>query len=624
MDPLFCLKPIGELLSESFFIPSYQRGYRWGRRHVQDLLADIDQFRRTDGDRDKGDFYCLQPVVIKKRVAQGDLELIDGQQRITTIFLILAYLHGQVDEAKRPKMELRYKTRKRSKEFLDSLFAPDMKRLEEQSKQNIDFFHIFNAYKSIQKWFEDKDEEYMNSFYKFLVRGDDSGKEVRVIWYELPHEPGSRQDQNAVEVFIRLNVGKIRLTNAELIRALLLRTSGKEGDVVSERRLRIAQEWHDMETWLRSDSVWHFIHHGEDDFQTRIEYIFKLMAHQQLPPQGEGATRDRLSIFLAFSKDMPDVGESSDKLRTWQDDKWREAQQCYMRCREWYEDRTLYHLVGFLVNNEVPIARIEELANSGGKEAFKQALKEDVFRALFQKKKLGDYPSTNDLRAFLDDELGELQYPQSRARIRRILLFFNIATLLQDGASNLRFPFDLYKSQSWDIEHIHPVTDYLPGKPTEQKGWLENIIDYWSGDEDVPLENYPEGAQSLLNKARRLVKKAPFPEEKFDRLAQEILRYFGGGEPGDTENGLGNLTLLEAGVNRSYKNVIFPLKRKRIIQLGTEGVFAPRCTTHVFLKYYSRRIDQMMFWKKDDQEDYLKAIKKILLRFFDDAEGGAT
>ena len=68
-------KLVGEIEGE-FIIPSYQRGYRWERKQVETLLNDI----MDNGDKP----YCLQPVVVRKR-DDGKFELIDGQQRLTTI-----------------------------------------------------------------------------------------------------------------------------------------------------------------------------------------------------------------------------------------------------------------------------------------------------------------------------------------------------------------------------------------------------------------------------------------------------------------------------------------------------------------------------------------------------------
>lgn len=58
------LKTINELLNKNFFIPSYQRGYRWKKRQVKELLDDIWEFINRKKEEDE--FYCLQPVVIKE------------------------------------------------------------------------------------------------------------------------------------------------------------------------------------------------------------------------------------------------------------------------------------------------------------------------------------------------------------------------------------------------------------------------------------------------------------------------------------------------------------------------------------------------------------------------------
>ncbi len=58
------LKPVNDLLKETFFIPSYQRGYRWTQEQVRNLLDDIWKFREASEDESKDVFYCLQPVVV--------------------------------------------------------------------------------------------------------------------------------------------------------------------------------------------------------------------------------------------------------------------------------------------------------------------------------------------------------------------------------------------------------------------------------------------------------------------------------------------------------------------------------------------------------------------------------
>ena len=100
-----------KLVSEikgDFFIPSYQRGYRWEEDNITMLLNDIWE----NGDKN----YCLQPVVVKK-LPDNRFELIDGQQRSTTLFLILQYMK-RVLPSTEVNFSLSYETRIKSTAFL--------------------------------------------------------------------------------------------------------------------------------------------------------------------------------------------------------------------------------------------------------------------------------------------------------------------------------------------------------------------------------------------------------------------------------------------------------------------------------------------------------------------------
>ena len=77
-----------------FYIPSYQRGYRWQKDQVYRLLDDI----YTNGAKS----YCLQPVVVRKH--DDRYELIDGQQRLTTLYILLKYIQKEY----KPRIKLNY------------------------------------------------------------------------------------------------------------------------------------------------------------------------------------------------------------------------------------------------------------------------------------------------------------------------------------------------------------------------------------------------------------------------------------------------------------------------------------------------------------------------------------
>src|SRR5690606_31734805 len=161
---------------------------------------------------------CLQPVVVKrtKLVEQGDAqyywELIDGQQRMTTIFIILSYLN------KDRFFHLRYETRKESTEFLNQL-SHLTENVSETPLSTIDSYYFFEAYKAVEQWFLKKEEE------AGFSREDWQSKllkNTKVIWYAVRSKENEDSRKQSIEIFTRLNQGKIPLTDAELLKALFL------------------------------------------------------------------------------------------------------------------------------------------------------------------------------------------------------------------------------------------------------------------------------------------------------------------------------------------------------------------------------------------------------------------
>jgi uncharacterized protein with ParB-like and HNH nuclease domain len=201
------IKTISELLKCDFFIPSYQRGYRWTEQQVTDLLNDINEFSPKEIlNSDEKTWYCLQPIVVKQK-NENEWDVIDGQQRLTTIYLILYYLNQRYTEEGRTKLfELEYETRVGSANYLKNELGKN-----EEDNTNIDYFHISVAYQTIKNWFR------VNKVEKsFEPKFYDSTK---VIWYE------TSTNDDSIDTFTRINSGKIPLTNAELIKALFLNSS---------------------------------------------------------------------------------------------------------------------------------------------------------------------------------------------------------------------------------------------------------------------------------------------------------------------------------------------------------------------------------------------------------------
>lgn len=110
MQITFDRKTVNTCLQQKFILPSYQRDYKWEIKHIQELLTDIQEaflssWKAGHGRKDilGYDSYFLG-TIITTQVAQGGKAIVDGQQRITTLTLLLSYVHRL--NKKKPELEI--------------------------------------------------------------------------------------------------------------------------------------------------------------------------------------------------------------------------------------------------------------------------------------------------------------------------------------------------------------------------------------------------------------------------------------------------------------------------------------------------------------------------------------
>lgn len=552
------LKTVNELSQYSFYIPSYQRGYRWTSQEVLDLLNDIDEFipREIPGTDDKT-WYCLQPIVVKQR-DEILYEVIDGQQRLTTIYLILHYLNRDFVESRRSKLfSVDYETRKNSKCFLENP--------EDADDSCVDFYHINMAYTTIEAWFNKKEESLEFNKMGYMSKLKFSSK---VIWYET-------EEENPITVFTRLNIGKISLTNAELIKALFLNSSNfrsTDDDRIRLRQIEIANEWDNIENALQNDKLWYFLS-DEQKEDNRIEYIFDLM--------NTSDDTDSYSTFRFFSSKLS--GKTEDEMN----ENWEEIQAYYQRFNEWFSERELYHKTGFILTTK--IADVRELYNQSS------AMRKSEFLLYIDELIKKHYKNQN---------LFDLDYENKHTR--SVLLLYNILTMLQNDSDSSYFPFDEYKLKKWNIEHIASKKDSTSVPAANRKDWLLDVKCY--------VDQAQKEGKSLMKKIDYCVAQKSYEvDDEFKVVFEETTEHFNRYIT-ETEliDGISNLALLDEKTNKGYKNAVFPLKRKYIIDLDKTGGFVPLCTKNVFLKYFSDYPPKISFWTQDDREKYEADLVRVL------------
>ncbi len=562
-----------------FIVPGYQRGYRWSEIDVERLLDDVFTF-----DEKNNQSYCLQPVVVKRK-ENGEFELIDGQQRLTTLFLIYSHMHAMNPGIEISDFHIRYDTRPGSEAFLSSLSSyvtPDGFNRPELSDSNIDFFFMSKAMETIDDWFRKTKERYdvrtSSAQNKISEKFDTC---VKLIWYEVPHS----EDGN--KMFARLNIGKIPLTNAELVKALFLSQNARK-PVSAEKQQEIVLQWDSMETQLRNESLWGFLlekpSRGEKD--TRIDIVLDLVA------ENAGGKNDKYWTFYRLQEMA--IKDSPEKL-------WESINRTFLNLCGWFEDPELYHKIGYLVaSGSSSIASLYKTSAKSRKSDFVTVLNRLI---------------KESVRC---ENVENLSYGSGNAMIYKILLLFNILSVMRASDKTQRFPFDKFKTQQWSLEHIHAQQSQIAGDSTTWKQWLElhlKVLDDFRENQHAGINQ----ETTLRERMKAMIEAKVLRKEEFIQLQEEVFKALSDSDDVDYLDGLANLALLNCGNNSALGNSVFAVKRDSIIDMDKHGEFIPFCTRMVFLKYYANSKDaDMRFWTERDRQVYLAAIKEVLKDYLAD------
>lgn len=599
MDKLELI-PVEKLLEKDFFIPSYQRGYRWKERQVIDLLDDILEFQNKGKQRDDGEFYCLQPLVVTEKEVNGEIkwEVIDGQQRLTTLYLILTYLNTLLKEEHgiEKLYTIEYETRPESWSFLEKI-----KSNSEINKENPDYYHISLAYKTIVDWFSDKikNKDSKRRFSKrqylenlilthFNENGFDIANNIRFIWYEVQ----TKDEQEAKSIFTRINMGKISLTNAELIKALFFINGSSTNKERERHQQKLAYEWDNIENSLQNKDFWFFLNKSNNSKPTKIEFIFDLIAKKYfdliLEKDRKNITAtDKYYTFYIFNYLINNDIKTKNKL-------WKEIKTYFRTFDEWFNNNEYYHLIGYLINIGKDIESIKELSNDITKSAFKDELfrliKEDI-KFHFKKRKI--------------EKLIELSYQDNSQIVKNLLLLFNVVSTMDSKYS--KFPFERYIYEKWSLEHIHAQNSEDLKTDKQRKLLLE--------EQKVYFNKLRE--EDLTNEITKMLKSDVIDLDLFIELQEEIFKKYSKDDNVNIHS-IDNMALLATSDNSALNNNIFPIKRDKIIELDEKGSFIPICTKNVFLKYYSKDVTQNSEWTKKDRKEYLTEIKEKLSNYLPD------
>jgi hypothetical protein len=594
------LKTITELLGHNFYIPEYQRGYRWTKDNVNQLLDDIWEYRSKGKAHT---FYCLQPVVVKKATwkdAQGNdvdgYELIDGQQRLTTLHRIITYLQlehlngGLKQEGYDNELYcIYYKTRLESKDLLNT---------NDYVATMPDLYYMSEAYNTIKGWFEDGSkgiarqvkDKMLSILIPSIVLDDEEKKiqpewSVQVIWYEIFDDNDINKQTKNEELFRRLNRGKIPLTSAELIKAKFVNSqslSKLPHDEQIKKKTELIQIWDEIEVQLNDPAFWAFITNKKAEaYSSKIELLF-----DTITGKGTGEL-DPLYSFIHFFN----IEETSETL--WK--KWIEVEEIYRALLHWYKDNNFYHKIGYLIETGSSIKELVELKKNNLKSEF-----EEEIDKLIASKIPGDW---EDLR---------FDKSKDKPKIAHVLLLHNLEKIRQNKHNHEYFPFHVYKSITKSLEHIHAqnIEDMDPNDKEPWKAWLkEHLLILKDSADDI------KKAEALKEEVERTILSSKFNFNDFKTLGKNILDML----PKDEEDSkaylhkIENMALLGLSENITLSNSIFEAKRRKILEMDKDGAFLPVATKRIFLKYYSREgSTQYSIWTKEERANYKNDIRETL------------
>jgi len=639
-------KSLQALRGYKFWIPKYQRGYRWGVRQARDFVSDL--WRYAQDETCKQRIYCLQPLVVGQSECSGMLDVIDGQQRLTTLYILLKSLGEQEPYG------IDYETRagsprstgRGSAEFLRNIHNETL----ETAKENIDFFHMYQSYRAMRDWLDAEKrklgDQWEDKRATFLAVLEDR---VKFIWYDA-------EDQDPIAVFTRLNIGKIPLTNAELVKALILNRGNYDqtsAENLAIGRGEIASKWDDIERDLHDPAFWRFLRPAKDNRSTRIDFLLDLAVsleeslHAGKHEDDDITKDDPLYSFRVFERFFR---ENAFSVLT-REKVWKMIDGVYSIVRGWFDSLQLYHYTGYLLSlpqtqydaDEMITKLLGLWKRSNTASDFQNGVKSLIRDSLSDLKDRAKGGSVLDI---VYDGPGRL--PKTAAR--RLLLLHNVETAIRQNIGRnidggplrmeifYRFPFHLFKEEHWDVEHVDSNTANGLDTFEVRKEWVLNAFQFGGQEDDVKdlVVSFCCREEAASDEERESEKR------DFETLVERLCPADPRSLSSDEKNQIWNFVLLDRRTNRSYQNDIFPAKRRIlmgkdrgvdiecelvesetcgisvVVKEDNEGVSSPfvaPCTKHVFLKYYTPMATTPNIWSKEDAIAYKNDIAVALEEF---------
>lgn len=586
--------------AKHFYIAPYQRGYKWASNHPNDAVCLLmkDLFNAAENPTSE---YYLQFITTKLSKVEDSsiLEVIDGQQRLTTLTILLSVLANKKGDNE-PSISddlLSYEVRPKVTDFFSNHIYKDIESIlsktwtefitEFQDNDEQDIYYLFNAANKISELIDENfaDVETIKEFEKYVLEN------VKIILNNI------ERNVNCEEMFSNLNGNKVDLTSSELIKGLILTNTARER-TDSDRRISykeiieiravIGRQWDELSHWANREDIKSFFFYNSSNVLD--ELLLLLALKDNFSPSADRS--DKNEVFNHFQTQIKKGNKTTTKY-------FDDLKKLKLVLNEWFNDNEIYNALGFLFftkkKNEKFTTRNFLPLLEQNKTQIRTKLKEDIIK-------------------LLSFEVDDLEYGETNNEIHNLLLALSV---FGDGS---RFDFTSFNGQeNWSLEHIFPQNpDELP----EELGIKDvEFIKSLGGDK---LEKYEKVKDRLKEFEESMETEAVYTElknklkNKTCKLTSDERRVLYRLIKTDKLNSIGNMALLTKSDNSSNKNGMFDKKRFNIAKRVSNGSFVPKHTYDVFSKLISEKMTpELNVWNETDiqkHEEWIKtrvsAIKK--------------
>ena len=600
---------LGQHSCIGFLIESYQRGYKWDSEEKNlDSPAPVNTLFRDIVDamqKDSNSQYYLQFINVKENEKNGVryLEVIDGQQRLTTLSILAAVLKKSDENFDFAGKTIRYCCRDNNEKLLDH-FHDDLNSYdpadENDDQTNWFFLKAYQAFGSFVDSLADQNIV-LADFYSYLVNN------VFIIVNVV------RETVRSEDIFNNLNSRKVFLTNVELIKGLLLCKAVRNEQMpyreLLERRTLCGRQWDEMTRWLNNPDIGAFFFEST----RRACYDFLLLTAAEVYEKDMG-TEILKSLYSAAEEDFqPDVKRYNlfnliySKIRNAADANHFFNKLCdiYWCLHDIYDNIARHNEIGFILFPKKGSERISVLKkiihNGNGSNI-------ELLKDLFQDK-LADATVEDFIEKY------PYSYSDSPVSIRRDLMFINCFKLDREGNFTANeactFPFHEVDHGEPDnhgkmnsLEHIFPQNPLITYEDIEKEP--SEFFDKYTSlkcaelIEDISIPENDDLAREYEEAFQKGEELSAFYDKQIrniEEVKKELYEFYAALTNSHKElfgqiykNGysyldsIGNVVLLLGGENATVGNFNFAKKRTLIREMINNGRPVPAHTFDAFSK----------------------------------------